>query len=73
MTERANRVLTIVLREMTAYGHAWRRDWNDFDGRQLEDQLNGIKVWAEKTLDGTDEDFDYTKGTEFYNWMMGDR
>ena len=55
-------VLKIVLREMRAYGQAWRIDWYDFDGRQLRDQLDGIAEWAENPTE------DYTEGTEFLKY-----
>ena len=62
---KSEKILEIVLREMTAYGKGWRGDWSDFDGRHLQDQLNGIADWAEKALAGK-VDYEYTEGTQFY-------
>ena len=57
-------VLKIVLREMTAYGQAYRIDWSEFDGRSLRNELNAIEQWARDALDYADMP-EYTKGTEF--------
>lgn len=54
-------ILEIVIREMRAYGNAWRTSWAGFDGRTLRDQLNGIAAWA-----ASSPTEDYTEGTEFY-------
>lgn len=62
---KAEDVLKIVLREMVAYGYAWRNDWSDFDGRWLRNQLDGIEEWAANAL-ASKEDSDYTDGTDFY-------
>lgn len=61
---KADKVLEIVLREMTAYGIAYRTDWSEFDGRTLRDQLDDIEKWAKKALDSNDE-IGYTEGTDF--------
>jgi hypothetical protein len=58
------KVLDIVLREMNAYGQAWRLDWSDFDGRSLRGQLSSIATWADEAV-MIDGDCDYTSGTEF--------
>ena len=58
------KILDIVLREIRAIGQGWRMDWNDFDGRTLRSQINGIAAWAgrARTDPNTPE---YTDGTEF--------
>lgn len=60
-----SKVLAIVLREMNAYGQAWRLDWSDFDGRQLRSQLEGISAWATCAIADDAEHLDYKAGTEF--------
>ena len=62
MTDRE--ILEVVLREMTAYGRAWRSNWSGFDGRTLKHQLNRIADWAHKAI-GTREESDFIEGTEF--------
>lgn len=62
---RSEKVLEIVLREMTAYGSGWRASWYGFDGRSLRSQLDGIADWARKAL-AEKIDSDYIEGTEFY-------
>ena len=68
----AQKVLDIVLREMTAIGEGWRADWNGFDGRTLRHQLGKLADWARMAL-RSDNDLDYTDGTEFLkdqrNWV----
>lgn len=64
MTEKE--ILAVVLREMTQYGFAWRSNWNDFDGRTLRSQLNGIANWAKNPVG------DYQNGSDFYvSILMG--
>lgn len=59
-------ILSIVLREMTAYGRAWRGSWHDFDGRTLCAQLNDLAEWAELARkDQAVLAADYKEGTEF--------
>ena len=59
-----DRILEIVLREMTAYGQGYRLDWSDFDGRTLRDQLNRIRDWAIRAK--TDPNiFEYKAGSIF--------
>jgi len=62
---KSEKVLEIVLREMTAYGSGWRASWLGFDGRSLRSQLDGISLWAKKALTG-EIDYEYTEGTQFY-------
>ena len=59
-------ILDTVLREMRAYGAAWRIDWSHFDGRTLRDQLDDLAAWAEKAQ-GEAEAFErgYTEGSAF--------
>ncbi len=64
------KILAIVLREMTAYGYGWRLDWNDFDGRTLRNQLNSLNAWATDALDGETDD-EYTDGTRFCETQGG--
>lgn len=52
--------LAVVIREMLQIGYAWRMNWNDFDGRTLRDQLEGIASWAAKG------DGDYHEGSDFH-------
>ena len=63
-------VLRVVLREIRAYGQAWRLDWSDFDGRQLRDPLEGVARWAERALKGEmgDPPAECTDGTDFLKW-----
>ena len=56
-------VLEVVLREMSAYGSGWRAGWSDFDGRTLQEQLDGIVKWARLAL--YSPIIEYTAGTEF--------
>lgn len=66
----ADTVLRVVLREMQAYGAAWRADWSDFDDRTLRGQLSAIANWADEALNGR-TDKDYTKGTDFLEDVNG--
>ena len=59
---KTEKVLEIVLREMTAYGAAYRLDWSDFDGRTLRNQLARLADWAEMAL-RNELDNEYTLGT----------
>ncbi len=43
-------ILVIVLREICAYGRAWRYDWSEFDGRTLRAQLDELATWAESRM-----------------------
>jgi len=62
-------ILEVTLREMTAYGEAWRMDWSGFDGRTLLNQLNRIETWARKALAAQADPHatveEYRGGTEF--------
>ncbi len=62
--DRDRKIIQTLLREMRAYGAAWRADWSDFDGRTLRDQLGGLATWAERCLD-EDTFTDCVEGTEF--------
>ena len=61
----AEDILTVVLREMTATGKAWRLDWSDFDGRTLRAQLNALANWAEDRLRNPNHEGEFAEGTEF--------
>ena len=61
----ADRVLVVVLREMTAYGSGWRANWSDFDGRWLESQLRFLDKWAHVALNSSYDGLDYRGGTQF--------
>ena len=61
MTDRE--ILEVVLREMTAYGRGWRKNWSGFDGRTLKHQLNSIAEWAQEAI-RTREESNFTGGTE---------
>lgn len=67
MDDRDAEVLTIVLREIRAFGAAWRLDWSDFDGRMLRDQLCSLAGWAEDRVQHKDNlaGPDYTEGSVF--------
>ena len=58
------KILEVVLRETCAYGDGWRNDWNGFDGRTLQGQLQGVSEWAASALAGK-TDAEYTEGTNF--------
>ena len=58
------KVLDIVLREMCAYGVAYRLDWSDFDGRSLMRELGAIDTWAEEALLDPNAE-DYREGTKY--------
>ena len=59
------KVLEILLREMRAYGQAYRNDWHDFDGRQLKKQLEELAEWAEHAMKHRKANEEFTRGTEF--------
>ena len=67
---KAEKVLEIVNRELTAIGNGWRYDWSDFDGRSLSSQLSSISSFSDRALK-SDVDIDYTEGTEFEEEKCG--
>ena len=69
--KREEEVLKVVLREMCAYGEAWRLDWSDFDGRQLLRQLDSLAEWAERALSDPTVG-EYSDGTLFLDAQKED-
>lgn len=66
------RILKVVLREMTAYGKGYRCDWFGFDGRMLRDQLNEIEYWAQCMLNDEDPT-EIKEETDFISeWHIND-
>ena len=70
---RVEKILDVVLREMCAYGDAYRLDWSDFDGRDLRRQLHHLAEWAKEKKSSGDRNVDYNAGTLFLEGTLKNR